>query len=430
MSNLYVPDDRPLELARTFSGLPNPWAGIQTYETFPAGEASPALRDAYREYGIVKLTGVLSRPEVARYLDIVLDLSGVAERDFADIAAGRKPNYVKPGVVGYTPSLWPLVDHPLIRPALDAVFGRPYGVINTSVGAAYSAPALHRDGDYFTMDPSAPHNLVDYHDNTNLQVLIPFTPPGRQNGRLGIIPFSHRKSVYDRKAAEIGVAVPFDFYLEHNAVKNRALRTGDLRPLHEIERYTVFVDTVPGDALLFDGRLLHYGELLTGPKYIAILSYSAEDDLQLERIGRMLRRHADGGDGDFPLPFREFLKARNLFWPRMEDVVETAVRERIDRLADLDRTAPVYIYGAGSTGLRCRQRLEALGFPPIRGFIDTERGGTFADLPVHALADYAALYAPDHQILIASQYYDAMERNLAARGIRKYHTVFHLLDKP
>ncbi|KAA0577865.1 hypothetical protein FZ983_19950 [Azospirillum sp. B21] len=428
MPNLYLHDDRPPEIAASFSGLPNPWAAVQTYDVFPSGEVTPALRDAYRRYGIVKLTNVLSREENARYRGIARTLSGIEDRDFAEIAAGRRANYVKPGIVGHVPDLWPLADHPRIRPSLDMIFGRPFGLINSSVGVNFAASGLHRDGDYFGMDDQ-PHNLIDDPENTNAQVILSFSPPGRQAARLGIIPFTHQKSIYDRMASEIGLDVPFEYYTAHGAVKNRALATGDLRPLYEIERYVVFIDIHPGEALLFDGRLLHFGELMSGPKCISILSYSAEDDIQLERIHRLLRRHANGGDGDFPPPFRSYLKDHGLFWPRMEETIEAALRGRLERLEDLRRDAPVFIYGAGSSGTRLQERLAALNLPAVSGFIDTERSGTFNGLPLHAVADYAALHDPGHQILIASQYYDAIEKTLIRHGIRSFHTVFHLMQR-
>lgn len=408
-------DSRDLNIAAQYSPLQNPWAAIETFACFEAGDADAAIRDAYRHFGIVKIRGVYSREEVAHFRAIFQEISGIDDASFLQVAKGRQPNYVRPGVIGYDPRLWPLADTPRIIQALRHILEEPFGLINNSLAVSFSAWSLHRDGDIFHLDDS-PHNLISDHRHTIPQVLTCFNPPGRPGSRLYFAPFTHSKKIYDEQAARIGLDIPFTFYDDHEKLKRQSIETGDDRALREMERYCVSVECDPGDLFLFDGRLMHRGDQLTGPKYITVMTYGQEDPVLLRRMRKSVLANRPDGNADLPPDFLEYLESRGLMLPGLAELARLKWRQCAS-LNQLDRSRPIYIYGAGKAGREIRNRLSELGFSTVRGFIDSFEGGTLDGLPKHAFGEYRKIHTPDALVLIASQYLDDIMANLEEAGI-------------
>lgn len=403
MTIMAYTDDRPVGVAEMYSAHPNAWAGIQTYARLRADDPPDAVGRAFREYGVVRITGVFADDEIGRWLDAVKRAAGIDDRDFPAIARGERNHFVHPGGLGHYPALWETVVHPGVRRALAAVFDGPVHLATTSVSAGFSSPSLHRDGAYRA-------------DRVLLQVLIHLGEPGRARNSLGFVPFTHDPQSYDRKAREAGISHPPEHYLGHHALKRRCLETGDLTELLDLERHVMQVDADPGDLVLFDPRLLHTGTRLAQPKYMIINTMGLESAFDADTV---LRSHdrPPPHDFDFPHAFVAFLRSHGLMSPAAERALEELDRTILRYPADVDPAAPVYIYGAGSSGEKLRAVLAEAGVGAVAGFIDTHRSGVVGDVRCYSLEEYRAVHRPENTILIASVHHAEIRRNLEAAGI-------------
>lgn len=77
----------------------------------------------------------------------------------------------------------------------------------------------------------------------------------------------------------------------------------------------------------------------------------------------------------------------------------------------------LFIYGAGSSGLRVLQSLRHRPGGVVAGFIDSTRNGIFENMPLLSLSDYAAQQHPDDRIIIASEQAGAIAENLERIGV-------------
>ncbi|CBS91560.1 hypothetical protein [Azospirillum lipoferum] len=406
---------KKFEIEAQYSPLQNPWERIETFGLIDNEYNKARTKEFYRKFGIVKIKNVYSPEEVKFFLNLFQEITGIQPSDFIDISKGHRSNYVRPGAIGYDSRLWKLANTKKVVEALGSILEEDFGLINSSLAVSYTAWGLHRDGDIFHLDDS-PHNLLDDPQHTIPQVLTCFNPPGRPGSRLYFAPFTHSKAIYDVQAASIGLDIPFAYYDSHKAALVTAIRTGDWTLLQEIERYCVPVDCDPGDLLLFDGRLLHKGDRLTGPKYITILTYAKEDPVLLRRIRASVMNNVPDGNADFPPDFLEYLQQHNLMLPGVAALARLKQAQPTS-LSDLDRKRPIFIYGGGQAGRAVRDALAHLGFPPIRGFIDSFASGMVDDVKKYAFEDYRHFHSEENVILIASQYAGEIIDRLEEAGL-------------
>lgn len=417
-------DDRPMSVAQFYSAFPNPWGALQTYARFKAGELSPALKEAFCQYGIVKITDVFDPAVVERCRDIIRTLSGLQDRDFPAVAQGAMDSFIFPGGVGHCPDLWPLVSDATVRKALGLLIDKPVCMITNTVGANFSSPGLHRDS---VLD--RPGALDDDPGHYLVQVVIHANEPGRPKNSLTFIPFSHQRSIYARKSREAGVSHPADFFLTHYSVKKQALETGDCTDLLEMERHIMKVDIDPGDIVLFDTRLIHSGDVLSSPKYMVINKYGPHNFFTDEGMIDVYKKTPPPNDCDFPEPFIEFLRQHGLMAPEAERALAAVDRVVLRSLAMLRPDSPLFIYGTGSAGRSFRTLLAERGLPDACGFIDTKSSGEVDGLRCYSLPEYREIHDESHTILIVSTYGDEIRAGLEEVGILNALDAFRFVKK-
>lgn len=98
----------------------------------------------------------------------------------------------------------------------------------------------------------------------------------------------------------------------------------------------------------------------------------------------------------------------------------------LQNLDDVERGAPLYIYGAGQAGRRLHDALSSQSGCAVVGFLDSERGGEIEGKPVFPLAAYLSQAQPSDRILIASMYEDVIEKTLLRHGVETYLRAYHL----
>jgi len=89
--------------------------------------------------------------------------------------------------------------------------------------------------------------------------------------------------------------------------------------------------------------------------------------------------------------------------------------KHIAQVAEIDRNASLFIFGAGAGGSILFQELHDAGHR-VCGFVDETRQGRFHNRDIVTLADFAAHAPQDAVVLIASQHWRAIARQCRAAG--------------
>lgn len=88
---------------------------------------------------------------------------------------------------------------------------------------------------------------------------------------------------------------------------------------------------------------------------------------------------------------------------------------------------PIYIFGAGRGGECLFQALSAAGGYRIAGFIDLEKTGSLAGLPVVPTADFVRTAPRDCQVVLASQHWPEVASTLALFGFAHVRNAYPLI---
>ncbi|WP_188261107.1 N-acetyl sugar amidotransferase [Azospirillum tabaci] len=206
-----------------------------------------------------------------------------------------------------------------------------------------------------------------------------------------------RRHGYDKRRAHLASLV-----LSGQMARSEALRRLELPPApdSEIHRQTQYVLKKLG---LSEAE---FQEIMARPAR-AFMDYPSAYDAKVV-IGWLLW-HSDMPCGAID---EEILKVDSALLG-IED--EAALR------ATLRKDAPIHIYGAGVHGRTLLEMLRASGYDNVVGFLETERSGEEAGLPVQSLRQYVPLHRATHQILIASVGSRfAIARTLARAGISNF----------
>jgi SAM-dependent methyltransferase len=114
----------------------------------------------------------------------------------------------------------------------------------------------------------------------------------------------------------------------------------------------------------------------------------------------------------------------------------TTIRSTAD-MERLDRSAPLYIYGAGNGGVRLLSALTQAGFKSPVAFLTSgapgeppkNRDGSSTGVKVMSFADYLASPARSDrdELIIASTFYDQISFTLIQNGISRFHNAMPFL---
>lgn len=227
--------------------------------------AAPAQQ--LRQRGFVVVRGLLASDEVAHYRALLLETSGIDPLEHRSTGRGTSGWNVTDGVTK-SPDFWDLIFHERLRAAVsDALDGDIRYLQHSDLQVGFSAIAWHRDnvnrtyGEGPDWDESdGPYGLV--------RVGIYLQEFGQSGFRLGFIPGSHR----------------LDRSLSPSALRRREwgfkLQGGAAYLGPRFQRFTrssVWIATEPGDAIVFDPRILHSGSYIRGLKLSMFVGYGIQN---------------------------------------------------------------------------------------------------------------------------------------------------------
>jgi len=224
----------------------------------------------FRARGYVVRPGLLHPDEIALYRARLERLSGrsaewFARRSRSWLPGGLRDAWTMPDGVTRTPEFWPLLFHERILDAVRAVIGPEARFLqHTDLHVGFSALAWHRDnvnrrfGEGPDWDEAGtPYRLV--------RVGLYLQGAQEAGFSLGLVPGSHRHP------CETGDAGRLAALAEQTGLLRQAC--GWLTGHDALSPDASWVVTEPGDAILFDPRILHAGSAISGPKYSMFVAY-------------------------------------------------------------------------------------------------------------------------------------------------------------
>jgi ectoine hydroxylase-related dioxygenase (phytanoyl-CoA dioxygenase family) len=224
-------------------------------------------RDELRERGFVVLRGLLGADEVEHAVRRLEALSGRTRASFA-VSDGRAARgglvgaWTRPDGVSQERAFWPLATKPALVAEVRRLLGDGVCYLQHSdLHVGFSAVTWHRDcvNRRFGVGPDWDEGAEPYRI---LRVGIYLQSFAESRFALRLVPGSHRAEppspATRRRERRYGLVA--------QAV---SLLTGD----DFLPEHATAVTTEPGDAILFDPRLLHAGSPIGGPKYSVFLAY-------------------------------------------------------------------------------------------------------------------------------------------------------------
>lgn len=267
-------------------------------------------RRQLREQGFVVVKGLLSAEEVEHYRAMIIDMSGVDPATFKSSGRGFDGWNLTDGV-SKTEAFWPLIAHEALLGHLHALLGDDVKYLQHSdLQAGFSAVSWHRDNVHRTYgvgrdweeDDEDPYDLV--------RVGIYLQSYEESNFRLGFIPGSHRFTAEGSAAART-----------LNEWKFKAM--GGLAWLgptfQDLTPGAEWVATDPGDAIIFDPRILHSGSYIEALKLSMFVGYGVPSQhfADLQNYYRHVRPEL--GYEPFSDELIAFLRERDLYAEGIED---------------------------------------------------------------------------------------------------------------
>ena len=267
------------------------------------------MRGRFLDDGYVILRGLLAPSEVERCVRRLEDLSG---RTRASFEAFRLPllrrgvyrAWTLPDGVSRVRDFWPLIVEPRLVAAVRELLGPQVRYLqHNDLQVGFSAVTWHRDNvnRRFAVGEDWDESVEPY---AVVRVGLYLQSFAQSRFALRVVPGSHRPS---------SPAAPGP--IRDIERRTRSLRQGLalLAGADPMDGYARMLETEPGDAILFDPRLLHAGSYIQGPKYSIFLAYGAP--------GRHSARHAayyryarkDLAYGDFDPALVALLREHGLY---------------------------------------------------------------------------------------------------------------------
>jgi Phytanoyl-CoA dioxygenase (PhyH) len=262
-----------------------------------------SLQSQFATDGYVVVPGLLNAGEAQVYEDMIKRTSGYDDADF-HLDVSKRATWARADGVTTTPEFWPLIFHPRLLEVVRALIGEDARYTQHSdIHVNRGAPGWHRDSACrrFGVGPDweetrAPYRIV--------RVALYLQSYARSGSALGVIPGSHRRE----SAAN-------QLELRALALRNRLRAKRGKEPVSGplLTLRPRWIETEPGDCLIFDQRLLHSASRITGPKYAIFLSYGADDEHSRGHRRYYLYERSDLRYHDYPPELAAQLREQGLY---------------------------------------------------------------------------------------------------------------------
>lgn len=266
-----------------------------------------------RERGFVVHRGLLDMDEVRHYTQLIEAMSGMTKDGYDASSGGRGTKGTSWNLtdgVTKTEDFWPLISHDGLISRVKEVIGSDAKYLQHSdLQFGFSAVSWHRDNVSRTygVGPDWDESEELYQ---NVRVGIYLQSHEESGFALGFIPGSHTLK-------------PNDTGLSARLREARFAGQGALAylspKLQKMMKSAEWVATEPGDAIIFDVRILHSGSYIHGPKLSMFVGYGVPGRhfADLRNYYRFVRPEL--GYGEIPPALQDRLRGEGLL---AEDVPE------------------------------------------------------------------------------------------------------------
>lgn len=270
-----------------------------------------AVRQQFQKDGFVVIRELLMPEEVNFYVERLSALSGISKEDFNSkergvYRDGTRGSYNLPDGVTKTPDFWPLICNERLLATVRELLGLDVRFLqHTDLHVGFSAVSWHRDNvnRKFNVGPDWDEKRVPY---KIVRVGLYLQNYEESHFRLGFIPGTHRPSnitpwrrLSEAKLEWIGALSYISKELQMWAAN------------------ATWVETNPGDAIIFDPRTLHSGSYIIGPKYSAFVAYGIENKHFYDHHNYYRHIRSELGYQDIPAALAEQLLAAGLLQENM-----------------------------------------------------------------------------------------------------------------
>ncbi len=258
---------------------------------------SNVVRTQYAEEfdrnGYVVVRGLLTPSEAAHYKKTLQLLSGLSDADYPRV-------WPKPGIVNDYPELWPIIVHSRLLNITRSILGPDICYLHHSdIHVFNNRTVWHRDNvnRKYGEGPDWDESKEKY---SVLRAGIYLQPYATSHSALGLIPGSHRGEPR--------------FYKAEISIRNKIAKwVGKERLSPNLMSTKVdWVKTEPGDAVLFDARILHSPSEISGPKYSIYVSYGPDNMHSRNHMDYYMKKRSDLEYRPMPVELRELLAQNGL----------------------------------------------------------------------------------------------------------------------
>ena len=271
------------------------------------------LAQQFKQTGFVVVKNLLSSQEVADYKTKLQQLSGLSDRHVDGLKRTSRDGVSK------NPEFWSLIVHPRLLSTIREILGPSARYSQHSDLHVHRAGAgWHRDNAHRTYGegPDWDESEVEYQVVRVAFYLQSYTESGSS---LILIPGSHRYeerlSVLETKLREYSVRFRrfFQSFTSPQASYLQSkIRTTPAQYPFQPPAQPVYLNTEPGDCIIFDTRVVHSGSPIYGPKYAIFLSYGADNYHSLNHRRYYLYTRQDLNYQEFHPDLADKLKAHDL----------------------------------------------------------------------------------------------------------------------
>lgn len=225
------------------------------------------MNEQLLEKGFVVARGVLSPSEVNHYRAMLVERSRLVLVPAGRHGRGGNSWNHTDGVTRDS-AFWDLIEHDRLLAEVEGAIGSGFKYLQHSdLQVGFSAVAWHRDNVNRTLgvgpdwdESDGPYGLV--------RVGVYLQSHEESGFRLGLIPGSHRSSsgagAANRRRREAGYKLQGALAYLGPTFQN-------------LTRSAEWIATEPGDAMIFDPRILHSGSYITGRKLAMFLGFGHEN---------------------------------------------------------------------------------------------------------------------------------------------------------
>ena len=268
----------------------------------------------FGETGYAVVRGLLSARDVEAHVRTLERLSGRTRESFASfrvpgLRRGVYRAWTLPDGVSRVREFWPLIVDPGLIEAVRQLLGPEVRYLQHSdLHVGFSAVTWHRDAvnRRFGVGPDWDESREAYR---LVRVGLYLQSFAESRFALRLVPGSHRLE---------SPALPDPHRIERRAGKWSqavALLTGG----DPMKDRAVAVETEPGDAIVFDPRVLHAGSYIQGPKYSIFLAYGVPGPHFSRHAAYYRHVRSELGYQDLDPELVALLRARGLYAQPDED---------------------------------------------------------------------------------------------------------------